>query len=83
MAAEHDWLQVSLDANSRRGLAEAVEATAAPGGEERVQLLRMLRSRRDELLLDRAQAKLVLAALDGGGQLSALRARLEAFLGAR
>jgi hypothetical protein len=80
MAEQHDWLQVSLDANSRRGLAEAIETTSEPGAEERAQLLRILRSRRDELLLDRAQGKLVLAALDRNGQLSALRARLEAFL---
>jgi hypothetical protein len=82
MAVQHDWLQVSLDTNSRRGLAEAVEASSAPAGEERVRLLRMLRSRRDELLLDRAQGQLVLATLNGG-QLSALQARLEAFLGSR
>ena len=83
MGEQHDWLQVTLDANSRRGLAEAIESTSAEGSDERAQLLRMLRSRRDELLLNRAQGELVLAALNGVGQLSALRARLEAFLGRR
>ena len=84
MAAQHDWLQVTLDQNNRRGLAEAVETTSAPnGGTERAQLLRMLRSSRDELLFDKAQGEIVLAALNVGGQMSALRARLEAFLGKR
>jgi hypothetical protein len=83
MANGHDWLQVDLDANSRRGLAEAVEANSEPGSEDRARLLRMLRSSRDELLLDRAQGEIVLGALNVGGQMSALRARLEAFLGLR
>jgi hypothetical protein len=83
MAEQHEWLQVTLDANSRRGLAEAVEATSAPDAEERAQLLKMLRSRRDELLFDQTQGALVLKALDGAGQLSALQARLEAFLKSR
>jgi hypothetical protein len=46
-------------------------------------LLRMLRGSRDELLLDEKQGELVLDALNVGGQMSALRARLEAFLGRR
>ena len=83
MASQHEWLEVTLDQNSRRGLAGAVEAKAPPGEDETARLLRVLRSRRDDLLLDRAQAKLVLAALDDAGQLSALRARLEAFVGLR
>jgi hypothetical protein len=83
MGAQHDWLQVTLDANNRRGLAEAVEANSDPSHEQRAQLLRMLRSSRDELLLDKPQGELVLAALNVGGQMSALRARLEAFLGLR
>jgi hypothetical protein len=83
MANGHDWLQVDLDANSRRGLAEAVEANSDPGSEDRARLLRMLRSSRDELLLDRSQGEIVLGALNVGGQMSALRARLEAFLGLR
>jgi hypothetical protein len=83
MGAQHDWLQVTLDANNRRGLAEAVEANSEPSNEQRAQLLRMLRSSRDELLLDKPQGELVLAALNVGGQMSALRARLEAFLGLR
>jgi hypothetical protein len=83
MALQHDWLQVTLDTNSRRGLAEAVEANSEPGNEVRVRLLRMLRSSRDELLLDKEQGELVLTALNVGKQMSALRARLEAFLGRR
>jgi ABC-type uncharacterized transport system YnjBCD ATPase subunit len=83
MGAQHDWLQVTLDANNRRGLAEAVEANSDQSNEQRAQLLRMLRSSRDELLLDKPQGELVLAALNVGGQMSALRARLEAFLGLR
>jgi hypothetical protein len=83
MGAQHDWLQVTLDPNNRRGLAEAVEANSDPSNEQRAQLLRMLRSSRDELLLDKPQGELVLAALNVGGQMSALRARLEAFLGLR
>jgi hypothetical protein len=80
MANGHEWLQVDLDANSRRGLAEAVEAHSDPGSDDRTRLLRMLRSSRDELLLDRAQGEIVLDALNVGRQMSALRARLEAFL---
>jgi hypothetical protein len=83
MAMQHDWLQVHLDQNSRRGLAEAVEAHADPSNEERARLLRILRSSRDELLLDHAQGEIVLDALNVGRQMSALRARLEAFLGRR
>jgi hypothetical protein len=83
MANGHDWLQVTLDSNSRRGLAEAVEANSESGNPERARLLRILRSSRDELLFDRAQGELVLNALNVGRQMSALRARLEAFLGLR
>ena len=82
MAVQHDWLQVTLDMNNRRGLAEGVEANSGSDPEERTRLLRVLRSSRDELLLDKAQAQLVLDALSPG-QMSALRARLEAFLGLR
>jgi hypothetical protein len=80
MADPNEWLEVTLDANIRHGLAEAVEQTAGPGNEALPRLLRMLRSRRDELLLDKEQAELVLNALDVDRRLSALRARLEAFL---
>ena len=83
MAVQHDWLQVTLDQNNRRGLADAVEATSDPSNEDRKRLLRMLRSTRDELLLDKAQGELVLNALNTSRQMSALRARLEAFLGRR
>jgi hypothetical protein len=83
MAVQHDWLQVTLDMNNRRGLADAVEATSDPGNPERVRLVRMLRGSRDELLFDKSQGDLVLTALYSGTQMSALRARLEAFLGKR
>ena len=83
MAVQHDWLQVTLDQNNRRGLADAVEATSDPSNEDRKRLLRMLRSTRDELLLDKPQGELVLTALNSSRQMSALRARLEAFLGRR
>ena len=81
MADPYDWLEVTLDANSRHGLAEAIEHTAKPGNDELPRLLRMLRSSRDELLFDKQQAEIVLAALNVDRRMSALRARLEAFLG--
>ena len=81
---DFQWLEVTLDSGGRRGIAEAVEATA---GDDRSQdvthLLRMLRGPRDELLFDEAQARLVLTALSRDKRMSALRARLEAFLGLR
>jgi hypothetical protein len=85
MAEENDWLQVTLDSASRRGLAERVErhpnGTATP--ELRTHLLRMLRASRDELLLDEDQGRLILEVLNVDRRLSALRARLEAFLATR
>jgi hypothetical protein len=83
MADRHDWLQVTLDPNSRRGLADAVEAYSGPANDDSARLVRVLRSGRDELLLDKAQGEIVLNALNVDKQLSALRARLEAFLGRR
>jgi hypothetical protein len=83
MAERHDWLQVTLDPNNRRGLADAVEAYTGPNNEDSARLVRVLRSHRDELLLDKAQGEIVLNALNVDRQLSALRARLEAFLGRR
>ena len=80
MADRYDWLEVTLDSNSRYGLAEAVELHTDPQHGERDHLLRILRSSRDELLFDRAQGELVLQALNVDRRLSALRARLEAFL---
>jgi hypothetical protein len=83
MADYDEWLQVNLDSSNRRGLADTVEANSQ-GGDERVQrLLRVLRSSRDELLFDHDQAEIVLNALNVDRQMSALRARLEAFLGKR
>jgi hypothetical protein len=83
MAVHDEWLQVYLDSSNRRGLADTVE-TNTPGGNEQVtRLLRVLRSSRDELLFDHDQAEIVLNALNVDSQMSALRARLEAFLGKR
>ena len=82
--ADHDeWLQATLDQNSRYGLAEAIEGHTDAANPERERLLRMLRSGRDELLISRPQAEIVLTALNVDRRLSALRARLEAFLGLR
>jgi hypothetical protein len=84
MAEEMDWLEVTLDSGNRRGLAEGLEARSeSNGSSELTRLLRMLRSSRNELLLDRDQARLVLDFLNVDRRMSALRARLEAFLGAR
>jgi hypothetical protein len=80
MADHHDWLQVTLDQNHRRGLAEAIETSSDANNPARGPLLRILRSSRNELLLDRPQGELVLNALNVDRQMSALRARLEAFL---
>jgi hypothetical protein len=82
MAEEHDWLEVRLDSGSRRGLAEAID-TRSNGDDAAKRLTRILRSNRDELLLDRDQAVVVLDAITAARTLSALRARLEAFLGQR
>ena len=83
MAVQHDWLQVNLDVSNRRGLADTIEVHSDASDPEVGRLLRVLRSSRDELLLDDAQARVVLAALNVDRQMSALRARLEAFLGER
>ena len=82
MADERDWLEVTLDSASRRGLAERVERHTSGVGtpEVRQHLLRMLRGKRDELLLDAEQSRVVLEVLNIDKGLSALRARLEAFL---
>ncbi|HEY8582126.1 MAG TPA: hypothetical protein VIL49_04240 [Capillimicrobium sp.] len=82
MADERDWLEVTLDSGSRRGLAEAIE-THSSGDDATRRLVRILRSSRDEILLDKEQAVTVLDALNRERTLSALRARLEAFLGQR
>jgi hypothetical protein len=85
MAEENDWLEVTLDAANRRGLAERVERHPDTGADAtlKTHLLRMLRSNRDELLFDEDQAKVVLDVLNVDQRLSALRARLEAFLESR
>jgi len=78
MSDERDWLEVTLDAGSRRGLADALEGRR--GADAPPHLLRMLRSNRNELLLDREQAAVILESLEVDRRLSALRARLKAFL---
>ena len=83
MAVQHEWLQVNLDISNRRGLADTIETNSESADADVARLLRVLRSSRDELLLDDAQAKIVLGALNVDRQMSALRARLEAFLGQR
>jgi hypothetical protein len=80
MATDFDWLEVTLDAGSRRGLAERLQSRTDTDGADHAHLLRMLRSTRDELLLDRDQARVVLDVLNVDNRMSALRARLEAFL---
>jgi hypothetical protein len=83
MAVQHEWLQVNLDISNRRGLADTIETNSESADADVGRLLRVLRSSRDELLLDDAQARIVLGALNVDRQMSALRARLEAFLGQR
>ena len=83
MAVFDEWLQVDLDPSNRRGLADTVEANTPASNEQVGQLLRVLRSSRNELLFDHDQAEIVLNALNVDRQMSALRARLEAFLGKR
>jgi hypothetical protein len=83
MAVQHEWLQVNLDISNRRGLADTIETNSESADADVARLLRVLRSSRDELLLDDAQARIVLGALNVDRQMSALRARLEAFLGQR
>ena len=83
MAVQHDWLQVNLDVSNRRGLADTIDVHSDSSDPDVGRLLRVLRSSRDELLLDHAQARIVLGALNVDRQMSALRARLEAFLGER
>ena len=84
MVDEREWMEVTLDSGSRRGLADSVEQTSGTDtSQSKVMLLRVLRSSRNELLLDKEQAALVLKALNVDRRMSALRARLEAFLGQR
>ena len=80
MADHNDWLRVQLDSNHRHGLADLVDARIGPDEPESARLVRVLRSSRNDLLLDRSQADIVLRALNVDGALPALRARLEAFL---
>jgi hypothetical protein len=83
MAVHDEWLQVNLDSSNRRGLADTVETNSPASNDQVTRLLRVLRSSRDELLFDHDQAEIVLNALNVDHQMSALRARLEAFLGRR
>ena len=86
MTDETDWLEVTLDSATRRDLADRVERHSRTTPESDASLahfLRILRSNRNELLLDKNQGRLVLEVLNVDRRLSALRARLEAFLGER
>jgi hypothetical protein len=86
MTDESDWMQLSLDVSTRRDLADRIERHARTGAAPDASLghfLRVLRANRNELLLDKAQGRLVLDVLNVDRRLSALRARLEAFLGER
>ena len=86
MADENDWMQVTLDSASRRDLADRIERhTRTSGGADPSMghFLRVLRANRNELLLDKDQGRVVLDVLNVDRRLSALRARLEAFLGER
>ena len=81
---ENEWLQVQLDSASRRDLADRIERQGrAAGNEPPAHFMKMLRASRDELLLDKEQGRLILDVLNVDRRLSALRARLEAFLGER
>jgi hypothetical protein len=84
MSVKRDWIDVRLDTGSRRGAAEALSTFATRAGEadsDAVKhLQRMLRSSRSEMLLDHDQAQALLGALEVDGRMSALRARLQAFL---
>jgi hypothetical protein len=83
MPEQHDWLPVTLDARVRAELANAVTAEANGHEQVRNHLLRVLRSTRSDLLLDREQGAMVLRAITSRRQLPALKARLEAFLDLR
>ena len=83
MAEQHDWLSVTLDARVRDELASAVASVSDGSEEVRTHLMRVLRSSRSDLLLDREQGALVLRAITAQRQLPALKARLEAFLNER
>lgn len=73
-----------LDTGSRRGAAEALLTYTSRNSDHDADTLRhlqrMLGSSRSELLLDEGQAQLLLNALEVDGRMSALRARLQAFL---
>jgi len=79
-----EWIDVRLDSGSRRGAADALATYAARSGEQDSDALRHLRrmlgSSRNELLLDEEQARTLLGALEIDDRMSALRARLQAFL---
>jgi hypothetical protein len=80
MATHDEWLSAHLDSRTRRAIADLVETRVVDENGEATRLLRVLRSSRDELLLSRVQAGIVLKALNVDGALPSLRARLEAFL---
>ena len=83
MAPNDEWLAAQLDSRTRREIADVIETRVRDENGEATRLLKVLRSSRDDLLLSRAQAELVLKALSVDRSLPSLRARLEAFLGLR
>jgi hypothetical protein len=83
MASNDEWLAAQLDSRTRREIADLIETRVRDEDGEATRLLKVLRSSRDDLLLSRAQAGLVLKALNVDRSLPSLRARLEAFLGLR
>jgi hypothetical protein len=83
MGPNDEWLAAQLDSRTRREIADVIETRVRDENGETTRLLKVLRSSRDDLLLSRTQAELVLKALNVDRSLPSLRARLEAFLGLR
>jgi len=83
MGLNDEWLAAQLDSRTRREIADVIETRVRDENGETTRLLKVLRSSRDDLLLSRTQAELVLKALNVDRSLPSLRARLEAFLGLR
>lgn len=80
MADYDEWLQAQLAPNIRYGLADLIETQVDASNPDRDRLVRVLRSSRNELLISRPQAAILLQALNVDRGLPSLRARLEPFL---